>query len=212
MLGQPVDLEVRVELAQLVGDRRRRASRGRARSARRCTGRGAGGRARASRCGSVEAVIGRPPSSERTKSRISRLARTGWRPGIMWFAPSTTTSGAPGQLGEPVGPRDRLAAVLGAVDEEHRAADGPAGRLDRLAVEREVGAVATRRASPRRTRRRAQPAASSIAFVECGSVVISEKKNRGESGIVAPPVVAVHLRPALVRGQLVVERVLEDET
>ena len=68
------------------------------------------------------------------KSRISRLASTGWRPGIMWSAPSTTTSGAPVSSASRCDRGDGLAGVLGAVDEEHRTADGAAGRLDRRQV------------------------------------------------------------------------------
>ena len=55
----------------------------------------------------------------------------------------------------------------------------------------------------------AQPTASSIALVECGSDVIVSKKNRANPGVVAPPVVAVDLGPALVGRQLVVERPLD---
>ena len=48
----------------------------------------------------------------------------------------------PGQLGQPVRARRELAGVLGAVDEQHRAAHRPAGLLDLLEVEREWRRVA----------------------------------------------------------------------
>ena len=51
------------------------------------------------------------------KSRIIRLARIGWRPGIMWFAPSTTTSGA--GLGLPIVKRlvESWGATIGAAND-----------------------------------------------------------------------------------------------
>ena len=87
------------------------------------------------------------------------------------------------------------------IGQRDRAADG----LDRRSVEMSNGAACS--ASIASTEpSSAQPTASSIAFVEWGSEVISAKKNRAKSGVVAPPVVAVVLRPALVGRQLVVER------
>ena len=49
-----------------------------------------------------------------------------------------------------------------------------------------------------------QPTASSIGFVECGSVNICAMKNSTKSAVVAQPVVLVVLRPALVGVELVV--------
>ena len=86
-LGEPVDLEIRMELAELVGDRRRRAGRGRGRWATRCRARDAAGRVRGSRFGAGRRRWRRhwivSFARDRMKSRMSRLASTGWRPGIM---------------------------------------------------------------------------------------------------------------------------------
>ena len=72
-----------------------------------------------------------------------------------------------GELRQAVGPGQRLAVVLGAVDEEHRAAHGPAGRLDRREVDRKPALASAIIASTEPSS--AQPTASSIGLVECGS-------------------------------------------
>ena len=136
-LGEPVDLEVRMELPKLGGDRdvalgvpetdgRRDVQRATPAS------QGSGSRWSSSMAQSRTASVSR----DRTKSRISRLARTGWRPGIMWSAPSTTTSGAPVISARRSRAGDRLAVSSRAVDDEHRAGDRAADRLDRLEVQR----------------------------------------------------------------------------
>ena len=149
------------------------------------------------------------PTERSTKSRISRFASTGWRPGIMWFAPSTIDQRSAGQLGEPMGPGDRLAAVLRSMDDEHRAGDGAAGGLDLGGVEQDVVAVAL-------GQHRLDGAVNRPAHGILDRLRRVRLRRRlaepplGKTGVVPKPVVAVLLRPAFVRGQLVVERVLDD--
>ena len=88
VLREPVDLEIGMELAQLVGDRRRRAGRGRARSARRC-------RARACARDLPAHPARAAARGGATKSRSSRLTLTGSRTWGPWPEPSSRTSSPP---------------------------------------------------------------------------------------------------------------------
>ena len=142
-----------------------------------------------------------------TKSRISRLASTGWRPGIMWSAPSTTTSGAP------VSSASARAATSG-----WQRSSVPWTRSIGQRTARQIASTRRRSSSlgdvasasiASTDRRRAHSTASSICFVECGSRRDLAEEEAREARVVAAPVVAVDLRPALVGRQLVLERVLD---
>ena len=82
----------------------------------------------------------------------------------------------PGQLGDPLAPRQRDAAVLVPVDSEHRAAN-----VTQRSVRYPPGPIRRRRVCPGRLVSAlvsmAQPTASSRCLVECGSQNHSPKKN-----------------------------------
>ena len=88
VLGQPVDLEVRVQLAQLVGDRHVPLRRGRGRSARRCTALAARGRGRVSTPRSAAAAddevaqqqVDLAPGRVRAGDGPNRRSVTSWPP------------------------------------------------------------------------------------------------------------------------------------
>ena len=77
----------------------------------------------------------------------------------------------------------------------------------RLAVDHLVSSRAKLRSSVSASVSSAQPTASSICFVECGSVKHLAEEELGVPAPVAQPVVAVLLGPALVGVEHVVERV-----
>ena len=190
-LGEPVDLDVRAQLAQLAGDRDVALRVARGRWGRRCTARAAGGPARGSTSGVVAAAAsaGRwrdhwtvSCARDRTKSRMSRLARTGWRPGIMWSPPSTTTSGAPVSSAR----RRARAMAAGSGRPSHGrgpSGSGPRGALATTAspVERR-GRIRCRRSSPPTEPSSAHSTASSIAWSNAARTSISPKKNRAKPG------------------------------
>ena len=122
VLGEPVDLEVRVGASGARRRWRRRAGRARARSATRCTGRDACGRGRASRCGAVQWSVRWSPVRLRVMPR----------------PPDGSDEVADQQVGE-----DRVAArdhVVGALDDDERRA-GQLGQPVRRA--RSAGSVSS---------------------------------------------------------------------
>jgi len=179
MLCEPVDLDVGAELAQLVRD-----------------GDVALGVAEADRGGDVErasparqgarpvAWLGRAHECghdsvlpiDRTKSRMSRLASTGWRPGIMWSAPSTTTSGA---LVSSDSRRDRATGWQVSSEPWMRSIGQRTPRHVVSIVVRSQPSSTSASASIASTDpSSAHSTASAICFVEWGSDVISSKKKR----------------------------------
>ena len=139
----------------------------------------------------------RPPASDRTKSRMSRLARTGWRPGIMWSAPSTTTSGAP------VSSARRWARAIGwqwssvpwtmSIGQRHGSTD----RLDGLLVEVERCLGVGEHRVDRAVERPLDGVLDHLGRVRLGRDRLEEEAR--EARVVAAPVVPVVPRPALVR-------------
>ena len=186
VLGEPVDLEVRVELAQLGRDRNvalgvaeadRRGDVERPPPARQ----GPWSRSSSSilrRAGRLLRHGWRRPRNEPTKSRISRLALTGWRPWGKW----PDSPRGPRAIAISRAPRARPDAA----GRRHRG-HGPGGSNSGPATERLDAFLVL---EPRRrwlainvsaSVRGAQPTASSSGFVECGSVKHFEKKNSRKS-------------------------------
>ena len=86
-----------------------------------------------------------------TNARISRLTRTGSRPSGAWPGALDAHELAAGQRGEPLGRARRRDPVVGAVDDEHRAADAAAQRLDRLVASPGPSAAVAWRSASRRS-------------------------------------------------------------
>ena len=186
VLREPVDLQVGVQRAAARRRSRRRAGRGprpigeETNSARRRRARGP----RRQRAGGGAAAP--------TKSRRSRLTRTGSRACGRWPPPSSVTSRAAGGLGERGALRVRPDAVVVAV---HARASGsaPARSVSRNALDpaselaRVVSAM-TSRASSRAPSPRSPRSASSSA-ARCTHWA---KKNSRNPRVVAPPVVALY--------------------
>jgi hypothetical protein len=82
----------------------------------------------------------------------------------------------PGQLGDPLAPRQRAAAVLVSVDREHRAANATQQPFGMLGPDTADGA-SSRASSVSGLVSMAQLTASSRGLVECGSENSSPKKN-----------------------------------
>ena len=112
---------------------------------------------------------------------MSRLTTTGSRAIGMCPTPCERDVLGTGQLGEREAALERLAVVAVALDDQHRAAHAPAGRLDVLRA-----SACSTRPSPasRPAPSRPYATASSTALVECGSGNISPKKNSRNAALV----------------------------
>ena len=196
VLRQPVDLEIGMQPAQLVGDRHVAARM-----------------AEPDRRGDVERALAARPSAHparapargrSAKSRSSRLTLTGSRTCGPWPEPSSITRSRAGHLGE----RDPAA----------RSGDASLGALDD-----ERGGSCTRAASSRASRRRSGPPVrgderlgrrletpAHAVLDRLGRVRLGEhlrEEELEEAAVVPQPVVAVVLRPALVGVELLVPRI-----
>ena len=171
MLREPVDLEVRVQLAQLVGDRDvaprvaepdRRRDVERALAARPAARHACRRRRRRDEVAQEEVDLDRVARVRRVAraleadERRRRSARRARRP--------TRASGS-----------RRRAPWITSTGQRTRA-----GELARRSPRRAPGRAASRSASPASSRS-PQPTQSSIGLVECGSVKICEKKNSRKS-------------------------------
>ena len=198
VLGEPVDLEVGMELAQLVGDGRRRAARARARSGRRCTGRAA--RAPSARVQvvvvrPVVAVVARPRAIDEVAEQQVDLDRVA---GVGEVArPLEDDERAVRQLREPRTRCARPDVVVAAVDHEDRAVDPGQQRPHvRLVLQpgRQLGGDERRAV-------RLEPPADGVLVrlrrVRLGQALREEELE--EVLVVLGPVVAVVLPPAVVR-------------
>ena len=101
----------------------------------------------------------------------------------------------------------RLAVVVGAVDEQHRAADGRQTASIGARSSANAAPLSASIASMDPSQRPADRVVDRLGRVRLGRDLVEEEA--GEARVVPPPVVAVELRPALVGRQLVVERVLD---
>ena len=172
VLREPVDLEVGVQPAQLVGDRDvapRVAEPDRRRDVQRA----------------LAAATGRAPSGRRAaaarRSRAaSRFTFTGSRACGAWPEPSSADQRAAGQLRERGARRVRADRVV-----ERRGSRAPGSGRARASSPRgpprRAPAPSCGRDQRLRRRLEPQPTQSSICLVECGSVKICEKKNSRKS-------------------------------
>ena len=203
ILRQPVDLEVGVKLAELVGDRD--VAPGVAEADRRGDVEGPLGPAATARPAAGRGSRAAPPHGPRRESPGS--AARGRGPAA--HGPRPRGSGAPTQL-----PGDRPAAAR--LRPARPRCPGPPGRGTRssgraaVAASRSITFVfqpAKLRSSVSASVSSAQPTASSICFVECGSLKHLAEEELGVPAPVAKPVVPVLLGPALVGVEHRVERV-----
>ena len=196
VLGQPVDLQVRVQLAQLVGDRHV-AARVAEPDRRGQVERPRGGRARPA----SQVAAGRSAGAIRSTNSADqpvdqhRVARLVPVAAALDEHQRRRRSARPSR--SPIGVR--ADPVVGAVDDDApgsctRSQNGSIGAHTAPSQPSRPAVVST---SVDGAISCAQPTQSSICLVECGSVNISAKKNRTEVVVVAvEPVVLVVLRPA----------------
>ena len=171
MLRQPVDLEVGMELAQLVGDRSvalRVAESDR---------RGDIERALATRLAAHPAPRRRRRRDEVADQEVDLDRVTGVRE---MARPFEDRECAARQLREPCTGGARAHGVVASVDHEHRTVNAGQQLAHALLVG-EPRVRAGSRPTSRRPSPRPQPTASSRCFVECGSVRHCEKKNSRKS-------------------------------
>ena len=195
LLGEPVDLEARARARAARRRSRRRARRGRARSARRRTAR-AWSRSSAARPGPRRAAAAR---------RVGELAQQQVDLDGVARLRSVARALDRARARAPVSSASRAAALerddrgrASPWTTSDRAADAAAQRLHAwpssaavVAVDCVAISVSGVVSSPHATQ-------SSICFVECGSRKTSREEELEEVAVVAQPVVAVVLRPALV--------------
>ena len=196
VLREPVDLEVGVELAQLVGDR------GVALGVAEADRRGDVERALAARLAADPAARGRTRGV--TNSRRSRLTLTGSRTCGPWPEPSSRTSSPPVASASAIprpGPVIASSAPwitsTGQRTRPHSSRDGRPRRGPR------------RLRRDERLRRRLEPPADAV-LDRLRRVRLREhlrEEELEEAAVVAEPVVAVVLRPAFVGVELLVPRV-----
>ncbi len=191
-LGEPVDLQVGVELAQLVGDRRvslRVAEADRRRDVE---------RALAPRLAAHPAARRRRRRYEVAEQevdldRVAGVRRSGPLPSIVTSSPAVALASSTPRSCGVIASSSPWITSTGQLHPRAELAHRSLRRGSDLAER--VISVSASVSSP-------QPTASSIGFVECGSVTHCEMKNSTKPAVVAEPVVGVELRPALVRVEL----------